>query len=274
VGLPALRLRGLQLAIVTLVVNLSVSTYLLSDRYLGSALPARVGRPRGFGLRLDDERTFFYVVLLVVALGYAAILGLRRSALARELLATRDNETAAQAFGVAPVRARLSAFAIAGALAGLAGALLAYQQHSVLVDSFSPDRSVSLFLYAVIGGFGAPAGALVAGGFYAAVTVFGWPTAVTQALTGIGGLALLILSRGGLMQALAGWRDSWLRSVARRHRLSVRSLGTDASDAATRRLAIAPKVRTGGATVFVVPRYRVDGQYGMTPPPPTDVSHG
>ena len=75
----------------------------------------------------------------------------------RELLAARDNEVAAQALGVAPVRARLTAFALSGGVVGLAGALLAYQQHAVLAESFSADRSVSLFLFAVIGGFGAPA---------------------------------------------------------------------------------------------------------------------
>ena len=276
VGVPALKLRGVQLAIVTLAFNLAATTYLLSDRYLGSVLPSKLGRPRGLGLQLDDERTFFYVVLGLLLLVFAAVVGLRRSALARELLATRDNEVGAQALGVAPVRVRLTAFALSGAIAGLAGALIAYQQHAVNVDTFSVDQSLQLFLYAVIGGLGGPSAALVAGAYYSVVTVFGLPTQVTQLLTGLGGVVLLLLSRGGLAQLLYAGRDAWLRSVARRHRIVVPSLGETDAAAGDRRLGIAPKARPGGGTVFVVPRYRLDGQYGIPSPatPPKEPAHG
>jgi branched-chain amino acid transport system permease protein len=277
VGVPALRLRGLQLAIVTLVFNLAVTTYLLSDRYLGSALPDKVGRPSGLGLRLDDERTFFYVVLVVLAVVFAAVVGLRRSALARELLAARDNEIAAQALSVSPVRVRLTAFAFSGAIAGLAGSLIAYQQHAVNSHTFSADQSLQLFLYAVIGGLGAPSAALVAGVYFSIVTVFGLPRDLTQLLTGVGGLLLLVLSRGGLASAVYGARDAWLRSVARRHRISVASLGETDAAAVDRRLAIAPKARPGSGSIFVAPRYRLDGQYGIPAPaqdPAGEVVHG
>jgi branched-chain amino acid transport system permease protein len=273
VGVPALRLRGLQLAIVTLVFNVAVATYLLSDRYLGSALPAKLGRPSGLGLRLDDERTFFYVVLAILGVVFAAVVGVRRSALARELLAARDNEPGAEAFGVSPVRARLTAFAFSGALAGLAGSLVAYQQHAVNADTFSADQSLTLFLYAVIGGLGGPSAALVGGAYFAVVTVFGLPVTVTQLLTGVGGVALLVLSRGGLAQLVYGVRDAWLRSVARRYRVAVPSLGEADAAARGRTLPIAPKTGPGGAAVFVVPRYRLDGQYGI-PAPASEATHG
>ena len=272
VGVPALKLRGLQLAIVTLTFNLAVTTYLLSSRYLGSALPSKVGRPRGLGLQLDDERTFFYVVAVVLAAVFVAVVGLRRSALARELLATRDNEVGAQALGVSPVRVRLVAFGISGAIAGLAGALIAYQQHAVNSDTFSADQSLLFFLFAVIGGLGAPSAALVAGIFYSVVSVFGLPPNITQLLTGFGGLVLLLLTGGGLAQVVYGARDAWLRAVARRNHISVPSLG-ETETAGDRRLAIAPKSRPGGGTVFVVPRYRIDGQYGI-PAPAQDSVHG
>ena len=268
VGVPALKLRGLQLAIVTLAFNLAVTTYLLSSRYLGSALPSKVGRPRGLGLQLDDERTFFYVVVVILAAVFASVVGLRRSALARELLATRDNEIGAQALGVSPVRVRLVAFAISGAIAGLAGALIAYQQHAVITDTFSADQSLLFFLYAVIGGLGAPSAALVAGVYFSIVSVFGLPPTITQALTGVGGLLLLLLTGGGLAQVAYAARDAWLRAIARRNRITVPSLGETDASAGDRRLAITPKSRPGGGTVFVVPRYRVDGQYGIPAPAP------
>jgi hypothetical protein len=125
-----------------------------------------------------------------------------------------------------------------------------------------------LFLYAVIGGLGAPSAALVAGAYYSVVTVFGLPVQVTQLLTGLGGLALLLLSRGGLAHAVYALRDSWLRSVARRHRIDVPSLGETTGAEGERRLAIAPKTRAGGGVVYVVPRYRLDGQYGIPSPVP------
>jgi branched-chain amino acid transport system permease protein len=236
-----------------------VSSYLLSTRYLGRHLPANLGRPAGFGLRLEDERTFYYVVAVIVALGYLAVIGIRRSPLGRALLAARDNEIAAQSFGIGPTRARLVAFGISGALAGLAGGLIAYQEHAVIPDTFGPDRSVLLFLYAAIGGLGSVSAALIAFVYFAIVTVFGLSASVTQVVTGIGGVLLLILTRGGLSEVVFAGRDSLLRLVARRHRILVPSLGVDATTLASQRLlGIAPKTRPGGGTLLVVPRYRLD----------------
>jgi hypothetical protein len=86
-------------------------------------------------------------------------------------------------------------------------------------------------------------------------------------------MILLLLSGGGLAQLCYGARDAWLRSVARRNRISVPSLGGTDSTAGDRRLAIAAKSRPGGGTVFVVSRYRIDGQYGI-PAPAQDTVHG
>jgi branched-chain amino acid transport system permease protein len=265
VGIPALKLRGLQLAVITLVFNLSVSTYVLSQRYLGKHLPGNLNRPSGLGLRLDDERTFFYVCVVIAALAYVAVIGLRRSSLGRSLIAARDNDVTAQSFAVAPTRVRLMAFSVSGALAGLAGALIAYQEHAVIPNTFSADNSVALFLYAVIGGLGAVWAALIAFVYYAGVTVFSLSATVTQAVTGIGGLLLLLLTRGGLAEVVVSGRDALLRATARRHRVLVPSLGVNAASLqAERRLAISPKTRPGGGTLFVVRRYRLD------PPPDQD----
>ncbi|MEY3055051.1 MAG: hypothetical protein RL550_1574, partial [Actinomycetota bacterium] len=102
VGLPALRLRGLYLAVTTLVFALSVTSWLLNDRFF-SWVPGsrRFGRPPLFG-RLDiDTPTRFYVYTLVVlALTMLAVRGIRRSRSGRAILALRDNERAAQSYGL------------------------------------------------------------------------------------------------------------------------------------------------------------------------------
>jgi len=268
VGVPALKLRGLHLAIMTLAFSLAVTTYVLNPRYLGKHLPDDVTRPSLLGMDLDDERVFFYVLLALLALVAVAVAGLRRSAAARALLAARDNEAAAQGFGVNLLRARLQAFAVSGAIAGFAGSLLAFAQNSVIPDSFSAGQSLQVFLYAVIGGLGAVSAPLVAGAYFALVTVFGLPADFVQLLTGAGGVLLLMVATGGLAQLGFDLRDNLLRGVARRRKIVVPSLLADQRevDGEAARLAIVAKRRKGGGTEFVPARYRLDGQHGVPDP--------
>ncbi len=268
VGIPALKLRGLHLAIMTLAFSLAVSTLVLNPRYLGKHLPSDVTRPTMLGMDLDDGRVFYYVLLALLAVVVGAVAGLRRSAVARALIAARDNEAAAQGFGVNLLRARLQAFAVSGVIAGFAGSLLAYQQSSVIPESYSAGQSLQVFLYAVIGGLGAVSAPLVAGAYFAVVTVFDLPAGLVQLMTGAGGVVLLMIATGGLAQVGFDTRDSLLRAVARRRKIVVPSLLADARDAglADVRLAITPKRRRGGGTEFVPARYRLDDQYGIPAP--------
>ncbi len=268
VGIPALKLRGLHLAIMTLAFSLAVTTFVLNPRYLGKHLPSDVTRPSLLGMNLDDGRVFFYVLLLLLVLVAGAVAGLRRSATARALIAARDNEAAAQGFGINLLRARLQAFAASGAIAGFAGSLLAYQQNSVIPDSFSAAQSLQVFLYAVIGGLGAVSAPLIAGVYFALVTVLDLPADLVQLMTGAGGVLLLMVATGGLAQLVFDLRDNLLRGVARRRKIIVPSLLADQRDSGIgeSRLAITPKRRRGGGTEFVPARYRLDGQHGIPVP--------
>lgn len=233
VGIPALKMRGLNLAITTLAVALTTTAVVLNPTYLGSLLPDNVARGSLIGISLEGHRPFYYFTLTVLALVVGATMGLRRSRIGRALIASRDNESAAQSFGIAPVRARLSAFAISGAFAALAGGLFVFHQFGLKPASFTPDVSVLMFLMAVIGGLGSIAGPLLGAAALGTLALFSAGPFVTFLATGGGLVVLLLLAPGGLVQIAADARDGWLRRVAKRHHIVVPSLLADAARGTT-----------------------------------------
>src|SRR5581483_6782021 len=119
VGLPALRLRGLFLAVTTLAFALTTS-YLFVDNHFSWVPTGRVNRPTLLGgAVLNSQYAYYYLCLAVAVLGVLGARGVYRSRTGRVLRAGRENETAAQAFGVSVARAKLTAFAISGFLAAV-----------------------------------------------------------------------------------------------------------------------------------------------------------
>lgn len=263
VGLPALRLQPLTLAISTLAFAAAVPAVLLDGDALGRALPETLERPLLLGIDLEDQRVFYYLVLLVLVAAVVAVAGLRRSRTARVLLAARDNEPAAQAFGISVLRARLQAFALSGFLAAFAGALFAYQQAGVRAESFSVDQSLLVFTFTVIGGLGSIGGPLL--GFALLVLLDLFVTIPTLALlvNGLGGVLLLLLAPGGLAQLALDLRDALLRRIAARNGIAVPGLGARDRLTGAGPVPITPKVRPGGGEVFVPQRYALDDQWAL-----------
>ena len=225
VGLPALRIRGIYLAVTTLAFAVAVTNVLLSERYGGRLIPSTLDRPSVFGLDASNETVFYYLALAVLGLCVLAVVGMRRSRTARALIACRDNDRAAQSFGINLVRARLETFAVSGLLAALAGGLFAYQQGGVSSGNFGPEVSLTLFLMVVIGGLGSIAGPLLGAFLVGGLTIF-MPTyvgAFSAALV----LVILGFAPGGLTQAAFAGRDAMLRRIAVRHRIRVPSLLAD-----------------------------------------------
>ncbi|MDQ1445620.1 MAG: branched-chain amino acid transport system permease protein livM [Acidimicrobiaceae bacterium] len=268
VGIPSLRLRGLHLAITTLALSTAVSALLINRAYLGKWMPTAVSRPFVLGIDLDDNRAFYYLTLLLTGLAVAATAGVRRSHWARRLIASKDNPAVAQSFGVNLMRARLTAFAVSGAYAGMAGALWVLLLHRVDSDQFSPDRSIVVFLVAVIGGMGSVAGPLLGAAYLLLLDLSGntalGPLAELLRSPGLGVVLLLIFAPGGISQITFALRDAWLRRVASRYRIVVPSLISDRKQSAGERAPVAPKLRPTGGQVFVPRVYRVDGQWGIT----------
>jgi branched-chain amino acid transport system permease protein len=224
VGLPALRLRTVHVAVMTLSFALSARAVFAGQDFLGAHTPRLVARPVLVGMDFNDPRAFYYGVVVVAAAACAAVVGLRRSRTGRVLIATRGNPAAAAALGVNALRARLSAFAVAGFLCGVAGVLLVFHQRGLLSGTFSPDASLSVFLYAVVGGLGGVAGPLFGFAFEALLTLFSTNPLLVFAATGMGGILLLTAAPGGIAQLVYGGRDAGLRRLAIRHRIDVPAL--------------------------------------------------
>ncbi|MCW2570737.1 MAG: ABC-type branched-chain amino acid transport system, permease component [Frankiales bacterium] len=263
VGLPALRLRPLTLGITTLAFAAAVPAVLLNRDSLGRRLPDELHRPLVLGINLDNQRAFYYVAMAILLLVVGAVAGLRRSRTARVLLAARDNEPAAQSFGIPVLRARLEAFALSGAIAALAGGLFAYQQAGVKTESFAVGTSLLVFSFAVIGGLGSIGGALTGFTLLAvlSLTLARWPTWFSLAIGA--GIVLLLVAPGGIAQLLLDLRDGVLRRIARRNGIAVPSLDRT-SNSESQTAPISPKTGPRGGAVFVPRRYALSRDWAVS----------
>jgi branched-chain amino acid transport system permease protein len=235
VGLPALRIRGLFLAVTTLAFAVAVSSILLNPHYVGF-IPDSVSRPKLAWIGLEDERAFFYFCVVCLLLAVFGTMSMRASRTGRVLIAMRENERTAQSYGVNLVRTRLATFALSGFMAAFAGVLLVAHEHRLASTTFGPDMSIQIFLMAVIGGLGSVAGSLTGAIYLGLLNFFatGGSAALFRAFGG-GGLllVLLIFFPGGLGAAVFKVRDAMLRRVAIRRRLYVPSLLGDYGFAGT-----------------------------------------
>jgi ABC-type branched-subunit amino acid transport system permease subunit len=223
-GLPALRIRGLYLAVTTLAFAVVMETFFLDRDRFGFLVPSTLGRPRIGPLHFQDERAYYFLCVAGLVAAVAMATGLRRTRTGRVLIAMRDNERAAQAMGLSLVRVRLATFAIAGFIASMAGVLLAFQQHAVRPETFGPEQSILVFLMAIIGGLGSVSGVVTGALYVGTVTIFVHGPLGQLLANGFGVLMVLLFfprGFGGLAYAL---RDSWLRRIALRERIYVRSL--------------------------------------------------
>ena len=222
VGLPALRLQGLYLAVTTLAFGLSVTTWLLNDRFFGwPPIGKRLKVAPLFG-RLDiDTPTRFYaysiVILLIVIL---LVRGVRRSRTGRVIVAMRENERAAQSFSIAPVRAKLTAFMLSGAVAGVAGGLLVHMNHSFNLSQYGAWDSFGVFTSAIIGGLGSITG-VITGAIFSRATLR-LPSLEWRLLsTSVGVLLILLVLPGGLGSQITKLRDLIADAAHRRRPVRV-----------------------------------------------------
>ena len=166
IAVPAVRTRGVNLAIITLGLGEAVVAIVFNDASMsggggGTAVgvPTLFGWPIGGREHLDRYAIVAVFWVVVVAL---VVAWLRQSALGRNLIAIRTNERAAAAMGIDVVQGKVVAFAIASGIAGLAGILLGYQNANIVyANQFGSDVSIEMLTLAVIGGIGYIGGALI-----------------------------------------------------------------------------------------------------------------
>jgi branched-chain amino acid transport system permease protein len=159
IGLPALRLRGINLAIVTLGFAVAFGVVLGTITYPGQTTFQMVARPAGF----DSDRGYFIMVLAIYGIVAVALEFVSRSRLGASWLAVSHSERAAASLGVSVPGAKLSAFAISAFISGIAGGLLAGYMGTLLADNFSMMQSMVLFAVATMVGAHFPLGAILGG---------------------------------------------------------------------------------------------------------------
>ena len=171
-GLPAIRVRGLNLAIATLAAAVAVEELVFKlGWFTGGLAGSTVESPSLFGIDLGisavgdafPRKTFGVIVILLAAIAMIMVGNIRSGTAGRRWLAVRANERAASASGINVAQAKLSAFAVSSALAGVAGVLLAYQRTIVSVGSFVVFASLVTVALTYLAGITSPVGALVAG---------------------------------------------------------------------------------------------------------------
>lgn len=166
IGLPALRVRGLSLAVVTLGFAEAIYAFVFSnsDWDNGSAVPTK--SPSLWGFSVDPiVHPARFGVLVVLFLGATAfvVMNLRRSSLGQRMLAIRSNERSAAAAGINVTAVKLQGFVLAAAIAAVGGALGAYQLGSAGNTSYTAFASITLLTLVYIGGIASTSGALIAG---------------------------------------------------------------------------------------------------------------
>ncbi len=166
IGLPALRVRGLTLAVTTLGLAVIAPDWLYQQGWLGGSTPFNepvqaLSVLPGFG-SIGSQLYLYYVVLVVLVLVVAAAATLRRSAVGRRIIAVRDNERAVASFGIKPVTVKLRVLALSGFVASAAGVIFAIDWQSVTPTYFDADLSIALLAIPVVGGLGSLGGAVAA----------------------------------------------------------------------------------------------------------------
>ncbi len=151
IGLPALRLKGDYLAIVTLAFGEIVKVLFQQSAFFGGNLGLTTPK---YGTGVLSKQYFFLIAFLMVLLSLAVVQNLMRSKHGRAITAIRDNEIAARATGIDVTRYKLLAFIVSACLAGIAGVLFNYTNSTVQAEKFGYNYSIEILVMVVLGGMG------------------------------------------------------------------------------------------------------------------------
>lgn len=163
----------------------------------------------------DTGRRYYMLGLGVMLVAMLLYRNLKRSGLGRVLVALRDNEDAARACGIPAIRRKIQAFAIAGAFAGIGGALYGHSFASISMSTFPARASIDVAAMAVLGGLGIVAGPLLGALYIVGIPAFVPLDGAGLAASSLGWLILILYFPGGLAQLLRPLRDRFVTAIAR-----------------------------------------------------------
>ncbi|MEE3849592.1 branched-chain amino acid ABC transporter permease/ATP-binding protein [Gordonia sp. LSe1-13] len=265
VGLPALRVRGLIVAVVTLTMAYTIEAiWFRNDAFVGAAgvdvpAPGLFGLDLGIGSGGAYPRVQFGLLCLVVvvAVGLGVAL-LRRSQLGTQMLAVRANERSAAASGVDVVRIKLLAFGIGSFIAGLGGCLFAYQQTNVSFQPFTVILGVTFFATVYLAGVTSISGGVLSGllgtgaVFYLVLDQLFGGTEYYQVIVGLALVVMVLFNPEGIVGPVHA-------AMARRRRRNGTERGMGSAVAEPGQLR-GPRPATMGETVLALQNVTV--RYG------------
>ena len=213
-ALPALRLRGLYMALATLAFAALMDSIFFTNPSVIPNGSMTVGRPDIFGMRFTTDRAFVVLIAIVFALCLVGVGALRRGPFGRRLVAMSDSQAACATVGMSIIRTKLTVFILAGGLAGLAGALYGGMSRTVSFSQFDFVESLVLFVAVALAGITILSGAVQAGIGLALIPL------VAQHIPSVSGFTYILFGVGivavgrnpyglGLVYSRLGeWRDA------------------------------------------------------------------
>jgi branched-chain amino acid transport system permease protein len=175
-GLPALRLKGLYLAIATLAAQQIIVWVVTHWEWVTGGTDALVLEPVSvFGWTITGDKQWFWVIAAFAVLATVTATNLFRTGVGRAFVAIRDQDIAADVIGVDPARYKVLAFAVSSAFVGLAGALTAYWTQILTWERFTLDVSILYLAMIIVGGLGT-----ISGSIYGAAFMIGVPAYLDQ----------------------------------------------------------------------------------------------
>jgi branched-chain amino acid transport system permease protein len=244
VALPSLRVRGVQLAIVTMSGAVALSSVVLGNTQFGfNPLSSTTVTPQLFGFNLGPTNSqltlnggtpgavFGLFCLTIVVALMLSVVAIRRSVLGQRMLAVRSNERAAAAAGINARAIKLIAYSISAAIAGVAGVLLSYNFGTSSADNFSITVGLAYIGFAYLGGISTVKGAIIGGLFVTESIVahflnqvLGLSPNETLVLAGFLLLVTVVANPGGIALAPSPWR--LLRRSVRKRVIPKDSVGS------------------------------------------------
>jgi branched-chain amino acid transport system permease protein len=263
IGIGALRVRGVQLVVVTLAAAVAMSNFWFANPSFGGGLGgAPVQQPALFGLSLGGTAAFRgidgqqpspvlgYGLLVIAVLLGLGVSNLRQSGLGRRMLAVRSNERAASAVGINVAKTKVSAFAISSFIAGVAGAMYAYDYGSVSANNYTALIALTVIAFAYVGGITMVSGAVLAGLFM----TDGLAQYATQQWLHISGVWILLLGAWAVLSNVIFWPDGLAGGTyQRRRQRAARRAAASAQPALAAAGSAAASAAAASGTLAVTP---------------------